>query len=253
MYREHSVGVVVPAYDEADAIGDVLADLPAFVDVVYAVDDGSSDGTRDEVRRVAEATPGLAVELVKHGSNHGAGAAIATGYRRATTAGLDLVVTVDADGQMNAARMDELLDPLVGGCADYAKGDRLATGRHRDEMPPLRVAGNVLLTVLTGVASGYWTVSDPQNGYTAITVDALDALDFSRFPDSHAYCNDLLVQLNELDADVVDVPMPAIYGDEASTITYTRFVGASLAVLVAGCVRRLHPSRGLEPELGPEG
>lgn len=246
MYRGHTVGVVVPAHDEDDTVADVLTDQPEFVDVVYAVDDCSTDDTAEEVRRVADGGRAPRLELSQHVQNRGAGAAIATGYRRARGDGVDLAVTMDADGQMNAAWMDELLDPLVDGEGDFAKGDRLATEAHRDEMPPVRLTGNLVLTELTRFASGYSGVSDPQNGYTAITGEALAALDLDRLPDTHAYCNDLLVQLAELDAEVVDVPMPAIYGEESSSINFARFVVAALRVLGVDYVRRRHPSRGLD-------
>lgn len=243
-YRDHSVGVVVPAYDEAETVEDVVTDQPAFVDRVYAVDDGSTDGTGDAVDRVAGATADPSVEAVHHEHNRGAGAAVATGYRRALDGGHDLVVTVDADGQMDPGRMADLLDPLVEGEADYAKGDRLASTAHRDEMPRHRVVGNLLLTELTRLASGC-AVSDPQNGYTAITAETLATLDLERLPDDHAYCNDLLVQLGDREADVADVAMPAIYGEESSTISYPRFVATTLLVLSLGSLRRLRP--GTEP------
>lgn len=239
MYRGHSVAVVVPAYEERDTVGAVLTAQPSFVDVVYAVDDGSTDGTTEVLHRAASTAGHPVVEPLVHTENRGAGAAVATGYRRARTAGHDTVVTVDADGQMDLDRMPDLLDPLVDGHAAYAKGDRLSDADHRERMPRHRVVGNLLLTGLTRLACGSGAVTDPQNGYTAITGETLGAVDLDRLPDSHAYCNDLLAQLDALDAPVVDVPMPAIYGDESSTIHYPRFVATTLRVLGAEYLRRL--------------
>lgn len=237
------MGVVVPCYEEARTVAEVLTALPPLVDEAVAVDDGSSDGTVDEIRRAAAAPQGPPVDLVRHERNRGAGAAIATGYRRCRDADHDLVVTVDADGQMNLDRMADLLDPLVDGEADYAKGDRLTSAAHRDEMPPHRVAGNAILTACTRLASGC-AVSDPQNGYTAVTRATLRSLDLDGLPDDHSYTNEVLVQLGERDATVADVPMPAIYGEESSTISYPRFVVTTLWVLTAGLVGRLAPTTG---------
>ncbi len=262
MYRSHTVGVVLPAYNEADHIGDVLADLPAFVDRIYAVDDASTDDTwavlaaharaddgdaaDEDARTVGPSAPvGMAdggqvaprLVPIRHEENRGAGGALVSGYRRAREDGVDLVVAMDADGQMDPRQMPRLLDPLVEGDADYAKGDRL--GADGGRMPPFRLVGNWLLTGLTRVASGYWRLNDPQNGYTAITHEALAAVDLDAVPDGHEYANDLLVRLNVAGMRVADVPMSAVYGDEESTISYSRFVPVTAATLLGAFLWRL--------------
>ncbi|WP_323191224.1 glycosyltransferase family 2 protein [Halostella sp. PRR32] len=278
MYRDHTVGVIVPAYDEAERIGHVLESIPAFVDRVYAVDDCSTDRTWDVIQRYATADPDCSavnrdeavadetvtdavasgrevsppeslpdggtladpqVVPIRHEENQGAGGALRTGYRRARADGVDLTVTIDADGQMDPERMPALLDPLVEDEADYAKGNRLANREDWMEMPPFRTVGNWLLTALTKVASGYWRTTDPQNGYTAITREALCAIDVDRMRDNHDYCNDLLVRLNVADMRVVDVSMPAVYRDEESTIDFASFVPTTSLTLARGFGWRL--------------
>lgn len=130
----------------------MLTGLPAIVVVVYAVDDGSTDGTRQEIHDLAERGGAPAIEPVIHEENRGAGATVVTGYRHARRGGHDLVVTVDADDQMDLSRLPDLLDPLIDGAATYAKGDRLSCSSHREEMPPHRFVGNLLLTALTRLA-----------------------------------------------------------------------------------------------------
>jgi len=267
MYRDHTVAVVVPAYNEADRVGGVLRSMPAFVDRVYAVDDRSTDDTWDVIRRHARATDeaveggptptedrgepapasipdggtfaGPEVVPIRNDENQGAGGALRTGYLRAREDGMDLTVAMDADGQMDPERMPKLLDPLVEGEADYAKGNRLASRRDSGEMPPFRLFGNWLLTLLTKVASGYWRTTDPQNGYTAVTREALRAVEVERLPDDHDYCNDLLVRLNVADQRVADVAMPAVYRDEESTIDFASFVPTTSLTLARGFARRL--------------
>ncbi|AGB39582.1 glycosyltransferase family 2 protein [Natronococcus occultus] len=269
MYRGHTVGVIVPAYNEESHIGEVLATIPSFVDRIYAVDDQSTDDTwsviqeyttaservtNDEASNVEagsppEAPPSIAdggqigdteIVPIRHEENQGAGGALRTGYVRGREDGMDIVVTIDADGQMDPEQLPSLLDPIVEDVADYTKGNRLADPKSRREMPPFRLFGNWLLTQLTKIASGYWTLQDPQNGYTAISQEALAAVDVESLPDDHEYPNDLLVRLNIAGMRIADVSMPAVYDDEESTIEYERFVPITSVTLLQGFLRRMY-------------
>ncbi|ELZ59528.1 MULTISPECIES: glycosyltransferase family 2 protein [unclassified Haloferax] len=249
MYRGNAVGVVVPAYDEARFVGGVIDTLPAFVDRAYVVDDRSTDGTWAVIRRHAaranerEAAPVVAaadggasldrrVVPIRHAVNRGRGAAVKTGYERALVDGMDIVVVMDGDGQMDPDIMPAIIDPVVDGDADYAVGDRLAARDTRRGMPPWRLFGNLLLSGLTRIASGYWHIRDPQNGYTAVSADALSELEFDRLYDQYGFLNDLLVHLNVAGKRVATVPMRARYGDEESGIRYSTFVpGLSFLLL----------------------
>jgi glycosyltransferase involved in cell wall biosynthesis len=269
MYRGQTVGVVLPAYNEADHIGAVIESLPAFVDRVYAIDDCSTDDTFDVISSYATETDhsGGAVEPaddstrqrilpdghgrtyppvipVQHRENQGAGGTLKTGYLLSTRDGMDNTVTIDADGQMDPDRMASLLDPLVEGRAGFSKGNRLADPTTANGMPRLRLLGNWLLTLLMKPASGYWKLRDPQNGYTAISLDALEAVDITAIPDDHDYPNDLLTRLNTAGVTVADVPMPAIYGDEESTIQFSEFVRQTSGTILTAFYWRLKTVSG---------
>lgn len=269
MYRRHTIGVIVPAYNEESHIGDVFATMPDFVDRIYAVDDRSTDDTWRVIQEYAShsrqpdsestgietvdngdeqlqtslpdggAVVGSKIVPIRHAENQGAGGALRTGYIRARDDGVDIVVTMDADGQMDPDQLSALLDPIVEGDADYAKGNRLADQLSRREMPPFRLFGNWLLTQLTKIASGYWRLQDPQNGYTAISHDALSAVDIESLPDDHDYPNDLLVRLNIAGMRIADVSMPAVYDDEESTIRYRTFIPLTSVTLLRGFLRRM--------------
>ena len=239
MYRGDVVGVVVPAYNEERFVASVLTTLPAYVDRVYAVDDCSSDGTWREIQACASRANeddaetvavdggegfGRRVVPIRHSTNRGRGAAVATGYRRALEDGVDVVAVLDGDGQMDPDVLNRVLDPVVSDEADYVVGNRLDGPASWDGMPPWRLFGNLLLTLLTRIASGYWHVSDPQNGYTAISADALSELDLAALYERYGFLNDVLVRLNVANWRVTNVPMRARYGDEESGIRYAEFV-----------------------------
>ena len=298
MYREHAVGVVVPAYNEEGFAGDVLTGIPSFVDRIYAVDDRSTDGTWTEILAAAEADAavrapdggtvdtgtdsdldvetssgnatattaataqhpagddrrnGLLFERasvqdpvgrvlpIRHERNRGAGGAIKTGYLAALQDDLavDVVATIDADGQMDSRLLPRFLDPIVEGDAEYTKGNRLLDPEAREEMPAFRLFGNAMLTFLTKIASGYWKTMDPQNGYTAIATPTLAAVDVEDLYEYYGYCTDLLIKLNVEHARVADVAMPARYGEETSSIKYEEYIRKVSLLLLRGFLWRL--------------
>ncbi|MFC6784608.1 glycosyltransferase family 2 protein [Halobaculum halobium] len=240
-YRDATVGVVIPAYNEMDFVGDVIEGLPTFVDRVYPVDDSSDDDTWSAITETAEQvndrqSPTKPFDRVvvpmRHTENRGAGAAALTGYRAALNDDLDVVASLDGDDQMDPAFLPNLLDPVVEGRVAYAKGDRLASREYVREMSRWRLFGNLLLTGLTRVASGYWRLRDPQNGYTAVSTDVLDRIDLDRLYEQYGFRNDVLVHLSVTDCRVADVPHPARYGDETSGIVYSSFA-PNLSILLA--------------------
>ena len=279
MYEDSTVGVVVPVYNEEEFVGRVIETVPTFVDWTYVVDDYSTDDTWAEIERHAALVNGNAdadgaipdapvsggavtdggatfsrrVVPIRHERNRGVGGAIVTGYRRARAEGIGVTAVMAGDGQMDPDRLARLIDPIVDGSADYAKGSRLLARDYSAAMSSWRLFGNRLLAVLTKVASGYWRTTDPQNGYTAISHRALSTLELSALYEDYGFLNDLLIRLNAHGMRVADVAMPAVYGDERSTITYSQFALGLSAVLLRGFLMaaedqvrrpRVPPARG---------
>ncbi len=253
MYREHSVGVVVPAYNEEGFVGDVIDTIPEFVDRVYVVDDCSTDGTWEEIQTHAtrwntNTEQALAdggtqfdrrVVPIQHDENRGVGGAIKTGYQHARSDEIEITTVVGGDGQMDPDLLDRLLDPIVDGRAEYVKGNRLIHPEHREEMPTFRLVGNAILSLLTKIASGYWSIGDPQNGYTAISLHALETVDIDEMYEYYGYCNDLLVKLNAAELRVTDVPVPSRYADEESHISYPEYIPRVSIMLLSNFLWRL--------------
>jgi glycosyltransferase involved in cell wall biosynthesis len=207
MLEGKRVAVVVPAYDEEKLIGATLATIPAFVDKVYVVDDASRDGT---AARAHEG--GDRVEVITHEKNQGVGAAILTGYRRALAEGVDVTAVMAGDNQMDPADLEAIAAPVARGELDYAKANRLFTGRAWELIPRTRYLGNAVLSLLTKIASGYWHVADSQSGYTAISRQTLELLDLDRIYKRYGFPNDMLVHLNVINARVRDIPSRPVYG-----------------------------------------
>jgi glycosyltransferase involved in cell wall biosynthesis len=221
MLAGRSVAVVVPAFDEERLIGTTLGGIPEFVDHVFVVDDASNDATAERARSSGDAR----LEVISHERNQGVGAAILTGYRRALAAGIDVTCVMAGDNQMDPADLEAIAGPVARGEADYAKANRLFTGRAWELIPHTRYLGNAVLSLLTKIASGYWHVADSQSGYTAITRETLELLDLDRIYDRYGFPNDMLVHLNVINARVRDVPSRPVYGiGESSGIRLRRVV-----------------------------
>jgi len=139
----------MPAYNEAKLIQGALERIPSFVDHIIVVDDASIDATFNVVRAFPRP-----IELTKHGTNQGVGAAIATGCRQALSLGADLTAVMAADGQMDPMDLPALLAPLIAGEADYAHGNRLGWPAASEAMPWHRWLGNHIFSSLTRWAIG---------------------------------------------------------------------------------------------------
>ncbi|OYT26497.1 MAG: hypothetical protein B6U97_03710 [Candidatus Altiarchaeales archaeon ex4484_96] len=189
MYKDNKIAVVVPAYNEKKLIRRVLDTIPFFVDWIIVVDDASTDDTG----RVAEFSPDSRVTVIRHEVNRGVGGAIITGHKKALKLGADISVVMAGDAQMNPKFLPNLIDPLIEEAYDYTKGNRFLTNESVHEMPKTRVLGNIMLTFFTKLASGYWNIFDPQNGYTAIKANILKNLNHSQKLSPHSVVSFLWV------------------------------------------------------------
>jgi hypothetical protein len=141
-----------------------------------------------------------------------------TGYKAALETDANIIVKLDGDGQMDPALIGELIAPIVNGRADYTKGDRLDSLTGLSQMPSVRLFGNAGLSLLTKISTGYWNITDPTNGYTAIHRDVLKKLPLEMISKRFFFESDMLFRLSLYKAVVWDVPMQAQYGTEKSNL-----------------------------------
>jgi glycosyltransferase involved in cell wall biosynthesis len=203
-------------------IGKTLSDIPSYIDKIYAIDDGSPDNTLKIINEYSQKDQRIVP--IAHEINKGVGAAIVSGYKKAIEEHVDIAVVMAGDNQMDPKYITSLLDPIIEGKAGYTKGNRLTSIKSMKGMSLFRRTGNIILTYLTKISSGYWNVTDPQNGYTAVSGNVLKNLSLDEIYPSYGYCNDLLVKMNVLNIKVLDVDIPARYGNEKSKIKYSRYI-----------------------------
>ena len=235
LFKAYKIGVVVPAYNEALLIQETIDGIPDYVDKIYVINDCSTDRTGEIVDQMVDPR----IVPIHHEVNKGVGAAIINGYKRALVDEMDLVAVMAGDNQMDPTHLPRLLFPIIEGKADYTKGNRLLSKDLRKGMSAWRAFGNGLLTLITKIGSGYWNIADPQNGYTVISREALEALDLDSVYTYYGYCNDLLIKLNAFGLQTMDVSMPARYGRETSTIRYSVYIRKVAPMIFRGFLWRL--------------
>lgn len=215
------IAVVIPAYKVADHILDVVREIGREVDFIFVVDDACPQKSGQVVKKSIK---DKRLTVITHEKNMGVGGAVVSGYRAALEVGADIVVKLDGDGQMDANKISDLVEPIIAGKADYTKGNRFDSITGLRAMPGIRIFGNGALSLMTKVSTGYWNVTDPTNGFTAIHADLLRGITLEMLSKRFFFESDLLFRLSLARAVVWDVPMESRYGNEKSNLKISRAV-----------------------------
>ena len=229
------IAVVIPAYRVADRIRDVVFSIPETIDHIIVIDDKCPFLSGKE----AEKTGRKNVVVLYHDENLGVGGSVITGYRKSLELGCDIVVKMDGDGQMDPLSIDALITPLAKNEADYTKGNRFRDFTALKSMPKTRLFGNSALSFLVKIASGYWNIIDPTNGFTAIHRRALTELNLDTIAKRYFFETDMLINLNIVNAVVKDISIPARYGEEGSSLSIKKVLSQFPFKLFTGLMKRL--------------
>lgn len=234
--EQKKIAVVIPSYKVKNFILPVIAGIGAEVSKIYVIDDECPEETG---KWVAAKVNDPRVVVLYNSENLGVGGATMVGYQRALEDGMDIVVKLDGDGQMDPALLPNFVKPILAGKADYVKGNRFFHLHSLSKMPLSRIIGNAVLSFVTKMSSGYWNIFDPTNGYTAIHRIALQQLPMPEISKRFFFESDILYHLNLIKAVVSDVQMKAIYGTETSNLEFARNIGPFAKGHVRNMCRRI--------------
>ncbi len=162
------------------------------------------------------------IKVLFHDKNQGVGGAVSTGYKAALAEKFDICIKLDGDGQMDPGYIEVLIAPILHKEADYTKGNRFYEIEYLKTMPPMRVFGNAVLSLVNKFSTGYWNIMDPTNGYTAIHSTALRMINLDKVAKRYFFESDMLFRLSSIRAVVKDTPMPSVYGAEKSNLKISR-------------------------------
>jgi dolichol-phosphate mannosyltransferase len=216
---DHKIAVVIPSYKVRGHIIALLNDIGPQISRIYLVDDccPENSGSFAQTNYIDER-----LIVIRHEKNQGVGGAVMTGYQAAIADGMDIIVKLDGDGQMDPALIMDFVVPIIAGAADYTKGNRFFDLEEILMMPKVRLFGNAALSFFAKISSGYWNIFDPTNGYTAIHKDVVRHLPLQKISRRYFFETDMLFRLNTLRAVVLDIPMQAKYGGETSNLVIRR-------------------------------
>jgi len=244
--NQFQVAMIIPAHNEERLILNTLSGIPQYIKRVYVVNDGSTDRTADIVREFSKNNDPR-IELIDHTVNKGVGAAIITGYFEAYKNNYDCFVVVGADAQMEMNDLSTILKPIIEGEAEYVKGNRFiyrtkfAEGNAWREMPKLRILGNILLSIITIIGSGYVKIFDSQMGYTAIHKDVIPLINWNKARQGYGYPGDWLCRFHTVGIRVKDAPTRTIYlkNERQTQIKVKKFLFYTSWVMLKAYIFRL--------------
>lgn len=254
-----AIAVVIPSFRARATIGNVLRGIGPEVRLIYVVDDGCPEATGEQALRE---WPDARLKVLHNSRNLGVGGAMKQGYRRALEDGADIVVKLDADGQMDPSHIPRLIAPIANGTADYAKGNRFAPvarmplgscPRALAAMPRSRRFANRAFSIIHRALTGYMHIQDPANGYTAIHSKALRQVRMSELADCFFFETDMLFRLNLAGAIVLDVPLPALYPAGIKSVSLIRVAPRFGRLIATRCLQRLRFRRAMSGQpISPE-
>ncbi|HEY1746924.1 MAG TPA: glycosyltransferase family 2 protein [Xanthobacteraceae bacterium] len=212
---------VIPAYRARESVCNVVRDALPYVDWVIVVDDACPHGSGTAVRQSFSTQD--SVRVITRDKNGGVGAAMKTGIEEALGLGADIIVKIDADGQMDPSYIPGIVelfenDPTLA----YVKGNRFFDPIVLSRMPAVRLLGNSCLSLLAKFASGFWNILDPTNGYLAFSGRILPAVSWRNFANSYFFEMSVLCEFGLKRAAIAELAMEPIYAGEQSSLSISR-------------------------------
>ncbi len=214
------ISVVIPAFKVSNQLHDLVKRISFEISHIIVVDDFCPENSGNLAQEISKGD--TRVKVFFHEENLGVGGAMKTGYKEALNLGSNIIIKLDGDGQMYPEDIKKLIQPILDSEAEYVKGNRFFDVGTLLKMPKSRIIGNLALSFFSKISSGYWMLFDPNNGFTAVESKTLEKIPLHKIDNRYFFESDMLFRLNLSGARVVDVDIPARYGNEKSNLSVTK-------------------------------
>jgi len=199
---------VIACYKTSKYAPMVVRDTLPYVDKVICVDDCCPENTGSKIKSFVNDER---VVYKFHKFNRGVGAAMKTGIFAALEMNPNIIVKIDSDGQMDPKLIPMLIEPIVDDLADVVKGNRFTDPSVRLKMPFFRFIGNLGISFITKLSTGYWELFDPTNGFIAFNTNIRDKIKFHKLDNRYFFESDFLFRCSLNDLIISEMPMEPIY------------------------------------------
>ena len=206
---------VIPCYKTVDLAPLIVKSCLKYVDKVICVDDACPFETGKNIQNLIQDKNLI---ILFHKNNLGVGGAVKTGFRYALEDGAEIIIKVDSDGQMPPELIPKLVKPIQDGSAEFTKGNRFRTIEVVKKMPKVRLMGNIGLSFLSKLSTGYWELFDPTNGFLAIHKDVLNKIYLDKLDNKYFFETDLLFRCSLLNVVIGEVTMTTLYENNHSSL-----------------------------------
>jgi dolichol-phosphate mannosyltransferase len=215
------IAVIIPCFRVRDHIIDVINKIDSNISKVYCVDDACPDQSG---KFIEESCKNSNIRVLYNKKNGGVGSASKLGFSQAINDGMDILIKLDGDGQMNPQHIPLLIKKLLNGQSDLCKGNRFYNQNFFRIMPIKRIIGNAILSFMIKLTTGYWNIVDPTNGFFAIHSSVYKEINPERIRDDFLFETSILFNLSLLGAVVTDIPIKAFYGSEKSSLRINKVI-----------------------------
>jgi glycosyltransferase involved in cell wall biosynthesis len=236
-FKNHSIAVVIPCYKVDKHIRKVVAGIPELVTSVILVNDASPDKTGEVLDQLA--IENSKIKVIHHSKNQGVGGSMTTGFQEAIKQNTEVVIKIDGDGQMDTSYFDKMVKAIFEEKYHFVKGNRFFDQKMLQNMPAIRRIGNLGMSFLIKLASGYWNIFDPSNGFFCIHTSTLKRIDLERLSKRFFFESSLLIELYYTGAKIKDIAMSAIYAEEKSNLSIWKTLFTFPPKLFKAFIRRI--------------
>ena len=206
---------IIPCFKSPSLAPWVASECLKYVDKVICIDDCCPLNTGREIEKKVTSEN---FYLIRHKKNLGVGGAMKTGIKFALTMNADIIVKIDSDGQMSPSLIPILIEPIKKGKVSFTKGNRFRDPDIIKKMPFVRLIGNLMLSFLTKLSTGYWELFDPTNGFIAFNSNIVKNMDLRKVDNRFFFETDLLFRCSINDILIQEIPMKVKYGEEKSNM-----------------------------------
>ncbi len=206
---------VVPCYKSAKIAPLVVRDIINYVDMVICIDDKCPEKTGLAIENSIKSEKLKVIYQIK---NKGVGGATKTGIRYAQKIKASIIIKIDSDGQMDPSNIPSLVEPIINKNSEFCKGNRFRNINVLTSMPKIRLLGNIALSFITKISTGYWELFDPTNGFIAINAEILNRIQYEKADDRYFFESDLLFRCGLCDISISEISIPTIYKNEKSDL-----------------------------------